>query len=408
MPRTTVSEAVNRTAPRTYRRTALDTGDLLGSGDDNPVVLRHTKTRLTNNTPNFRSLKSRKEGLPMNGFVFSENNISEPYGRQVVTNYADNTQEIVVGRMINVGEDLSNDSSAIDRVSINNQALNNSLKSLKQMKVNLGVAFGERKQTSRLILGTAGRIANALRSLRRGNLAGVAQALGVTQKSVRSTVGKPSGSRFTPSRALAREWLALQYGWKPLLSDVYGAAESLARLSDERRVRITVSKSGRWFKRHTLHDFWNVPATRIEQGRYTRKYVYVFSHSSEVLQDLSAFGVTNPASVAWELLPWSFVFDWFIPLGEYIDTWDATLGLTFQKGCRTTFEKWRVTYRCNGVRVLGGIRYDMLGAASREQVSCERVALSNFPAANLPNLSPYITVNRGASTVALLHQRLKL
>jgi hypothetical protein len=27
----------------------------------------------------------------------------------------------------------------------------------------------------------------------------------------------------------------------------------------------------------------------------------------------------DPLSVAWELLPWSFVVDWFIPIGSYLD-----------------------------------------------------------------------------------------
>jgi hypothetical protein len=30
-------------------------------------------------------------------------------------------------------------------------------------------------------------------------------------------------------------------------------------------------------------------------------------------------GLLDPLSVAWELLPWSFVIDWFIPIGAYLD-----------------------------------------------------------------------------------------
>jgi hypothetical protein len=297
----------------------------------------------------------------------------------------------------------------LDAASADRQALAKSLGQLKGMRVNLGVVFGERKRTADLIYSTAGKVANALRGLRRGNISQISQALGLTDRKVTRTLGKKASGRvLSPSsKTFASEWLALQYGWKPLLSDVYKSAEGLAAMSDERRVRVSASHTVKGFKRipYTCNQ---VPYLALHRASYTRKYVYIFSHSSEILSDLSAWGVTNPASVAWELLPWSFVFDWFVPFGEYIDTWDSTLGLSFQKGCTTSFLKKSVQPKANGTVLNGGILYGAIMTASTSQVSCERSPLNDFPSAYFPSFQPYLTTSREISAVALLRQRLKL
>lgn len=352
----------------------------------------------------------------MNGFSYTETSDNKPYGLIVhyypyAPWYSEATWNGLMHGVEVDNSDTGLTAGAIEKV--HNQSLQKSLQTLKGAKVNLGVAFGERKQTSNLILGTAGRISNGLRDLRKGNLRGVAMHLGMVEDDVQSSVRKAQkrhGKKLSPYKALGNEWLALQYGWKPLLSDVYNAAEGLAALSGERQVRVSASESARWFNRHRNHLWQNVPALRTEQGIYSRKYVYVFSHSSEVLKDLSAFGITNPASVAWELLPWSFVFDWFVPLGDYIDVWDATLGLTFLKGSVTTFKKYRVQYDANGTvqPVPNSTYYTAYGHSRYTKVECTRGVLANFPGPNLPTFAPHITANRGVSTAALLRQRLKL
>jgi hypothetical protein len=42
-------------------------------------------------------------------------------------------------------------------------------------------------------------------------------------------------------------------------------------------------------------------------------------HVTEKPSTAAQLGLLNPENVAWELLPWSFVIDWFIPIGQYLD-----------------------------------------------------------------------------------------
>ncbi len=42
----------------------------------------------------------------------------------------------------------------------------------------------------------------------------------------------------------------------------------------------------------------------------------------EALATQRSLGLTDPYSVAWDLLPFSFIADWFIPIGTYLDNYN--------------------------------------------------------------------------------------
>ena len=43
-------------------------------------------------------------------------------------------------------------------------------------------------------------------------------------------------------------------------------------------------------------------------------------------------GLLNPVSLAWELVPWSFVVDWVLPIGSVLSALSAPAGLIFIDG----------------------------------------------------------------------------
>lgn len=407
MPRTSL--ALNQNVyglyvNRVYRN---DDGTLYTWGEQIKRDCNYAKSRDTVNTPDYRKKKSLGQ-LPMNPFSYTEtfnDEIKGTYDWYEKSPSGLNGHQR--GPLYYLGYSVPSGLTQSERDAVNANALNGSLKDLKAMKVNLGNVLGERKQTVNMILGTAQRIGDSLRALRKGNFRNAAIALGARPGRRKNGVQLPQ----KPSKALADEWLALQFGWKPLLHDVYNAAEDLARLQNEpRRFSITSSKTKRWDKRTHGEDRWQgVPVTVVSKGSYTRKYVYVFSYRNVVIADLSRFGATNPASVAWELTPWSFVVDWFIPIGDYIDAWDATAGYEFEKGCTTTFIKYHTQATSNGA-VQTGDRVDVMNArGSQTVVSCVRTVLSNFPSPVIPSFrDPMTSITRGVTVAALLRQRLKL
>lgn len=384
----------------------ISTGEILLDGGEFNPALSIVENRTTVNTPGYRSLRKSKNGglesLPMNPFSYRYLELRHPRGR---LDYYWPDVDLVGRRMgyfpvnpINIAPTAS----AIDRESVNSRAVNKSLNVLKNMKVNLGVAFATRNQTARLLTDTSRRVANALSALKRGNFKQASSILALNNPRRRSSKGK------SLSDSLTSDWLSLQYGWMPLLNDLYGASDTLYKQSQKPfRTKVTASETARWQINTSPGTFWGVAINRREKGQYTRKYVYVFSYSHEGLSSLSQMGVTNPASVAWEILPWSFVIDWFIPIGNFLDSLDATLGLTFEKGCYTTFEKTSVSASANGaVREQGG--YTSLNfSANRTEVLCTRVPLGSFPASSFPSFSPGFSWRRAANALALTFQRLK-
>jgi len=114
------------------------------------------------------------------------------------------------------------------------------------------------------------------------------------------------------ARAVAQTVLEIQYGWRPLIDDVYDGAVWLAaklqkpmvhRLSTRLQRTATVD-----LRPDVLYSYKNQQVSVRKQ---------IVAYFSEGKADTS-LNLMNPAEVAWELLPWSFVVDWFIPIGEYL------------------------------------------------------------------------------------------
>jgi hypothetical protein len=59
--------------------------------------------------------------------------------------------------------------------------------------------------------------------------------------------------------------------------------------------------------------------------------------------ELETLGLLNPLSLAWELLPYSFVIDWFLPIGDYLAATTASAGMTWVNGWSRTERKQRAT-----------------------------------------------------------------
>ena len=297
------------------------------------------------------------------------------------------------------------------------------LDKLKDSSINVAVAFAEREQTLRTVTSTAKAIADTLRNLRNGNFVGAARALGVTPaKRARRRFNKAYEGAVSPdglANAVTKGWLGLQYGWKPLLQDTYGAAEHLAKvnLRGENPNTIIASASGkgsRLFKSTTRSNFVIAPGfvgedyliQNLDASLSITTKVY-YSMSSPTVHDLSSLGITNPALVAWELVPYSFVVDWFLPIGNWLSALDATNGLTFLSGYSTSYQTYRPTTQA--IQNLtypgrpGTVRFRWFTASQRQSWTT-RTVLSGFPAAPMPRFKNPLSFSHMMSAMSLLKQ----
>lgn len=294
------------------------------------------------------------------------------------------------------------------------------LQMMKNQTINVAQAFAERKQTVNLISTSVNRLASAAIAIRRGNLRHAEVVLfGKKVKNFRFKDVQPSRDN------LANYWLEYQYGWRPLLSDIYGACEMIANTYHR-------SKPTTFKKTILLHPTLGPEKVLVEFNVGFLSYGTLKEYGRletsgkatvgiQVVEDdavrtaLSQTGLTNPLQLAWELVPYSFVIDWFAPVGTYLSNIDSPCGYKFVRGfetsvitaCGTSYYKetmrqgsWNAYYQ--------GYEYLFIEGPVTEyyHISKKRDILSTFPK-NTFYIDPKLGTSRILSAISLLNQAFK-
>jgi hypothetical protein len=294
------------------------------------------RSQTWNRTPNFRNLARFQ--LPVNPY-------NDLQGRGVANNpIARRTEQFspftVYDQRIYldepfVGFPVIADDAAPSRSSLENDALTRALVDVANIKANIGVTLKEAAKTSDLILDRARRIHDAFFAFRRGQFKKTARLLGLTPNTVHRT------------------WLEYKYGWTPLMYEAKGAAEFFAQQQDaERRLSFVVSKAsagdGSHFSQTAGLPFFPEAAVlggmtyALNASRRVRVKLwcrYENPHAAAAQQ----VGITNPLLFAWEILPFSFVFDWFVGVGDYLAAQTALTGVVVEKAMVSEELSWKGT-----------------------------------------------------------------
>jgi len=200
-----------------------------------------------------------------------------------------------------------------------NRVITECLARLADQKVNIGVSLAEIGETARTIASLALDGLKLLKAIKRGNVAEIRELFNFK--------GDIGGS-------VASRWLQLQYGVRPIMNDIYG----LSNLMNGNLSQDDTSLTVRSFKSYT--------AILSSSSEITTPLASTFSYKSwiqyhcrltayvakEELRALSLLGLTNPAEVVWEVVPFSFVVDWFAPVGTFLQAKNALVGLHYLYG----------------------------------------------------------------------------
>lgn len=281
----------------------------------------------------------------------------------------------------------------------------------------LGVTLAELPKTIDLVGSSAKRIAKALQSFRRRDITGAFNALGidtvVNNSHKRDLIKSSKRSRKTPKAIedfASNAWLETTYGWTPLLSEIDNAAKDLAKGWENHDsdiiARGTAKEKGSC--KQPGRDSWVPSGALSEQiADYDVRYGFTarFRVIDSNLRTLSSLGLINPLEVAWELVPYSFVVDWFLPIGSWINNLDATAGIQFVSGSQS--RKRKVQYAATlgaGNTVAGEV---WLGEAHYQYSfeSFDRSVLTSLPSSppfRIQNLQQALGTKRSISSLALL------
>jgi len=128
----------------------------------------------------------------------------------------------------------------------------------------------------------------------------------------------------------ANSWLEVAFGLKPLISDVKAAAEALARYQNDSRRAVVVGNgesvvaSGSFTKSPIVNNcgtFDGLKTVTTQSVRYKVAMDYSRSAnfgSNDRLRALTGLTADQFIPTVWELIPWSFLVDYFSNIGEVI------------------------------------------------------------------------------------------
>jgi hypothetical protein len=131
--------------------------------------------------------------------------------------------------------------------------------------------------------------------------------------------GRRASSRATkhknPYSAFANYWLEYRYGWRPLLMDIDNVLKQLrekARPFNEGHSEAVVDLSASDSQTESYSES-NVNWSAIRTG--TRTY----RGFALAVGDFGTVPTFQPVRTAWELIPFSFVLDWLIDVGSFLN-----------------------------------------------------------------------------------------
>lgn len=158
-------------------------------------------------------------------------------------------------------------------------------------------------------------IASTARYLKRGDLRMVYRTLAVDPTSKQHV-------RLQKSVTASNRWLALQFGILPVVNDIYSCIDILQRDFPSDALSATYAKSLPWEVSNDsltveIEGFTRVSARILANIRISNPNVFLANQ----------LGVLNPAGVAWDALPGSFILDWMLPVGKFCNSLSNDWGM---------------------------------------------------------------------------------
>jgi len=193
-----------------------------------------------------------------------------------------------------------------------------------------GMAFAETEKTIAGILNSTRVVLDLWKSAARLDLPGFLRALARLPQGRLRKKHKQEAVAALKVQDISGAFLAVRYGWEPLISDIYEGIQAFEKRADQRAVYFKVTSH----KERTLWYNFSGYGAWVNYRQYIQ-------HRCRILVTPSQYrllGLQNPAAIIWERTPFSFVVDWFIPIGNYLSCMGFFTGLEAKYA---TTETWK-------------------------------------------------------------------
>lgn len=196
------------------------------------------------------------------------------------------------------------------------------LKSKVSDRAELGAGLAEISDSYSMIRTRATQMFQVARDIKKGRFGDAADKLGLTRT--------PKG--VSRKKQFAGNFLEYSFGWAPLIGDIGSAVNVLQNPIASPTPKGSASVPVR---RTLARESWTrTPPGMIKyqrnaslSGSVTCKQGAMIRVANPNLWLANQMGFVNPLSVAWELVPFSFVVDWFTNVGEVVSSMSDFVGL---------------------------------------------------------------------------------
>lgn len=192
----------------------------------------------------------------------------------------------------------------------------------------MGITIAQRKQALGMMGDRLQSLLNFTRHLKRFQFSRAADDLGLSRKRLRGmTLRKEATS-------LSNNWLEFHFGWSPMVDDIGNAVDVLESPIPD--VHFLASGKDRKSSYTITYPYGTTVVTERSCDIKVRMGCDAYV-SNPNLRLASQLGFVNPASIAWDAVPFSFVVDWFVNVSQFLGSFTDMLGLTVTRPYTTVF-----------------------------------------------------------------------
>jgi hypothetical protein len=187
--------------------------------------------------------------------------------------------------------------------------------------------------------------------------------------------------------------LAYSFGIAPLAEDLFSYTEAL-RLRLESPIEVKFLETARAYKREnpTWTDYTNV-SVRAQVQERAEGWVRLVPVGSII-------HLGNPSTWAWAVTPFSFVVDWGIPIGRWLEDLDTIRIIQGIKGSRTVKENVVRHFTITRPKYGGGLHLGSSGKTGYK--SHVRYVIDSIPVPDVPRWKPSISWHKVYRAMTLL------
>jgi len=217
----------------------------------------------------------------------------------------------------------------VEKYNVTSAAKVKALNAIGDAKANLGEDLATYLQTVRMFKSKVTLLRSLLHAFKKGKLGKY------INRSARDLLR--NGDKIA-----ANAYLEYVYGWKPLVSDIYEIYQMLKRYSSGSNPVIIHGHGGQTQSSNNAWEHITVASSVWATASVSENYHGSCDLYGRIDPDYLAFrvlnqlGLLNPAALAWELTPWSFVVDWLLPIGPVLQALSAPIGVNFISGSVST------------------------------------------------------------------------